>query len=132
MTRSAAAITGEYWKRFIPQIKIQEVTYANQVLSFVVSDFKIRDQVNADDPAAVPVIKLPVRLQVFNQEAKNIFDGVQMFELAEKEARGQKVKLQVTFPRVVPGVYSVIIWVGDLLTGKRDMAVKTLTIPGSE
>jgi hypothetical protein len=127
---------GGYYRRImkkiripIPRVKIDGVTFKNQVLSFVVSNFKIRNP--AADPVYTPaaVIKLPVRIQVFNRESESLFDGVQMFELPEKDAIKRKVKLQVTFPRVPPGVYDVFIWVGDLLTGKRDLAIKEITIP---
>jgi hypothetical protein len=130
---------GGYYRRImekiritIPQIQISQVTYENQVLSFVVSNFKIRTPSTGEAQAGSGVIKLPVRIQVFNRKSESLFDGVQMFELAEKDAQTQKVKLQVTFPRVLPGVYDVIIWVGDLLTGKRAMAVKEIRIQAPE
>jgi hypothetical protein len=76
-------------------------------------------------------IKLPVRIQVFNQNSQSLFDGVQMFELTGADLQGKeaKVRLKVDFPRLPPGDYNVFIWVGDLLTGKRDLAIKSITIP---
>ncbi len=130
---------GGYYRRIIeklritiPQIKISQVTYENQVLSFIVSDFELRTPSADDARAAAAVIKLPVRIQVFNQNSQSLFDGVQMFELTAAALQGKeaKVRLQVDFPRLPPGDYNVFIWVGDLLTGKRDLAIKAVTIPG--
>lgn len=129
---------GGYYRRIlekirvsIPQIKINQVTYENQVLSFIVSNFKINTSSSEDAGAASEIIKLPVRIQVFNQNSQSLFDGVQMFELTGADLQGKeaKVRLQVDFPRLPPGDYSVFIWVGDLLTGKRDLAIKSITIP---
>jgi hypothetical protein len=132
---------GGYYRRImekiritIPQIRIGQVTYENQVLSFVVSNFKIRTPSIDDTRAASAVTKLPVRIQVFNQNSQSLFDGVQMFEFTGADLQGKKakVRLQVDFPRLPPGGYDVFIWVGDPLTGKRDLAIKAITIPGNK
>jgi hypothetical protein len=129
---------GGYYRRImekiritIPQIKINQVTYENQVLSFIVSNFKISTPSSDDTRAASDIIKLPVRIQVFDQNSQSLFDGVQMFELTGADLQGKeaKVRLKVDFPRLPPGDYNVFIWVGDLLTGKRDLAIKSITIP---
>ena len=129
---------GGYYRRIlekirisIPQIKIHQVAYENQVLSFIVSNFKISTSSSDDARTASEMIKLPVRIQVFNQNSQSLFDGVQMFELngADMQGKEAKVRLQVDFPRLAPGDYNVFIWVGDLLTGKRDLAIKSITIP---
>lgn len=129
---------GGYYRRIlekiritIPQIKINRVTYENQALSFIVSNFKLNTSSSDDARAASDIIKLPVRIQVFNQNSQSLFNGVQMFELTAADLQGKeaKVRLQVDFPRLPPGDYSVFIWVGDLLTGKRDLAIKSITIP---
>lgn len=120
----------------IPRIRIDYVVFENQMLSFVVSNFKIKDnpQNTAKNPstensgAETGMVKLPVRIQVFNSDSKSLFDGVQMFQLGESDARGGRVKLQVQFPRVPPGDYDLFIWVGDPLTGKRDLAIKPVKI----
>jgi hypothetical protein len=129
---------GGYYRRIIeklritiPQIKISQVTYENQVLSFIVSDFELSTPSTEDTQPVSAVIKLPVRIQVFNQKSHSLFDGVQMYELtaAALEEKKAKVRLQVDFPQLPPGDYNVFIWVGDLLTGKRDLAIKAITIP---
>jgi hypothetical protein len=129
---------GGYYRRIIekiritiPQIKINQVTYENQVLSFIVSNFKISTSSSDEARAGSERIKLPVRIQVFNQNSQSLFDGVQMFELTGADLQGKeaKVRLKVDFPRLPPGDYNVFIWVGDLLTGKRDLAIKSITIP---
>ena len=129
---------GGYYRRIIeklhitiPQIRIGQVIYENQVLSFIVSNFKISSPATDDARAASEMIKLPVRIQVFNQKSQSLFDGVKMFELTAAALQGKeaKVRLQVDFPRLPPGDYNVLIWVGDLLTGKRDLAIKAITIP---
>lgn len=128
---------GGYYQRImkkirvkIPQIKIDTVTFKDQVLSFVVSDFKIPeandDSMVSDSPKSTVFLKLPVRIQVFNRKSESLFDGVQMFELTETDAMKKRVKLQVAFPKIPPGVYDLFVWVGDLLTGKRAMAVKEI------
>jgi hypothetical protein len=133
---------GGYYRRImkkirvkIPQIKIDTVTFQDKVLSFVVSDFKIPrandGSMVPDSPVSTVFVKLPVRLQVFNRKSESLFDGVQMFELTETDAVKRKVKLQIAFPKIPPGIYDLFIWVGDLLTGKRALAVKEIHIqPG--
>lgn len=119
----------------IPRIRIDYVVYENQMLSFVVSNFKVKDppktaatgqSTGTEAPPAM--VKLPVRIQVFNAKSESLFDGVQMFQLGEADARGGRVKLQVRFPKVPPGEYDLFIWVGDPLTGKRDLAIKPIKI----
>lgn len=102
------------------QIRIDNVDFNNNLLSFVVSNFKINEP-GSDQPT---VVKIPVRLQVFNRESESIFNGVEMFTI--KDLKKSKVKLQIAFPKFSAGVYDVFIWVGDLLTGKNDLAVKVL------
>jgi hypothetical protein len=111
-----------------PQIRIERVGFKDNRLSFVVSNFKIK-QNDPSNPTAVT--KLPVRIQVFDQNSQSLFDGVKMFELTAADLQGKKakVRLQVDFPQLPPGVYDVFIWVGDPLTGKRDLAIKAITIP---
>lgn len=111
-----------------PKIRIERVGFKDNRLSFVVSNFKIK-QNDPSNPSAVT--KLPVRIQVFDQNSQSLFDGVKMFELtaADLEGKKAKVRLQVDFPTLPPGVYDVFIWVGDPSTGKRDMAIKAITIP---
>jgi hypothetical protein len=113
-----------------PQVRIERVGFKDNRLSFVVSNFKIK-QNDPSNPSAVT--KLPVRIQVFNQNSQSLFDGVKMFEFtgADLEGKKAKVRLQVDFPVLPAGVYDVLIWVGDPLTGKRDLAIKTITIPGN-
>ena len=114
----------------LPQIRVERVDFTASRLSFVVSNFKTtpNDSTGPANPAAI--IKLPVRLQVFDKNSQSLFDGVKMFEftaaqLAGKEAR---VKLEVDFPEFPAGEYDVFIWVGDPLTGKRNLAVKGITV----
>lgn len=103
----------------IPQIRIDHVVFDGRFLTFVVSDFKIAEQ--------EPVTKLPVRLQVFNRRSERLYDGVETFTI--KDLKTNKVKLQVVFPKVPAGLYDVLIWVGDPLTGKNDLLVKEINIP---
>jgi hypothetical protein len=128
---------GGYYQRIlkkirvkIPQIKIDTVTFKDQVLSFVVYDFKIPEAnagaMASDSPVSTVFVKLPVRIQVFNRKSESLFDGVQMFELTKTDAMKKRVKLQITFPKIPPGVYDLFVWVGDLLTGKRAMTVKEI------
>ncbi|MGD2090718.1 MAG: hypothetical protein PVH61_31390 [Candidatus Aminicenantes bacterium] len=114
-----------------PQIRIERVGFKDNRLSFVVSNFKIKEN-EPSNPAAVT--KLPVRIQVFNQNSQNLFDGVKMFEFTDADLQGKKakVRLQVDFPKLPPGSYDVFIWVGDPLTGKRDLAIKAITISGNK
>ncbi len=111
-----------------PQIRIERVGFKDNRLSFVVLNFKIK-QNEPSNPTEVT--KLPVRIQVFNQNSQSLFDGVKMFEFTGADLAGKKakVRLQVDFPKLPPGSYDVFIWVGDLLTGKRDLAIKAITIP---
>lgn len=114
-----------------PRIRIERVDFKDNRLSFVVSNFKVKQ----DDPSLPSaVIKLPVRIQVFDQNSQSLFDGVKMFELTGADLMGKKakVRLQVDFPQLPPGGYDVFIWVGDPLTGKRDLAIKAVTIPGNK
>lgn len=110
-----------------PQIRIERVGFKDDRLSFVVSNFKIK-QNEPSNPATIT--KLPVRIQVFNQKSQSLFDGVKMFEFTDADLAGKKakVRLQVDFPKLPPGSYDVFIWVGDPLTGKRDLAIKAITI----
>ena len=114
-----------------PNIRIERVGFKDNRLSFVVSNFKIK-QNDPSNPAAVT--KLPVRIQVFNQNSQSLFDGVKMFELTGEDLEGKKakVRLQVDFPTLPPGIYDVLIRVGDPVTGKRDLAFKAITIPGND
>ncbi len=113
----------------IPRIRISYVSYENQTLSFLVSNFKIRNTpVPGNTAPETPFMKLPVRIQVFNSESKSLFDGVEMFKLSESDASSGQVKLQIKFPKVPPGDYDLFIWVGDPLTGKRDLAIKAITV----
>lgn len=111
-----------------PQIRIERVAFKDNRLSFVVLNFKIK-QSDPSNPSTIT--KLPVRIQVFNHNSQNLFDGVKMFEFTAADLQGKKakVRLQVDFPTLPPGSYDVFIWVGDLLTGKRNLAIKTITIP---
>lgn len=115
----------------IPRVRIERIGFKNKRLSFVVSNFKINENNLANPP---PVTKLPVRIQVFDQQSQNLFDGVKMFEISNAEISENKhetkVRLQIDFPELPPGVYDVHIRVGDLITGKHDLAIKTVTIPG--
>jgi hypothetical protein len=112
-----------------PQVRIEWVGFRDNRLSFVVSNFKIK-QNEPSNPSMIT--KLPVRIQVFNQNSQSLFDGVKMFEFTSSDLEGKKskVRLQVDFPRLAPGDYNVFIWVGDPLTGKRDLAIKVISIPG--
>jgi hypothetical protein len=114
---------GSYFRRMmkkkqheIPQIRIEQVNFNGNFITFVVSGFKIDEQ--------EPTTELAVRLQVFNRRSENIYDGVDTFTI--KDLPINKVKLQVELPRVPAGRYDVFIWVADPLTGKNDMAVKEL------
>ncbi|MCP4149352.1 MAG: hypothetical protein GY757_16515 [bacterium] len=78
----------------------------------------------AVDSGSPDTLKLPVRLQVFNRSAESLFDGVKMFEVADT-SKGA-VSLHIDFPKVPDGIYDVFIWVGDPLTGKKDLAVKEI------
>jgi hypothetical protein len=126
---------GSYFKKVekkiqkeAPQIQIVRVTFRDKRLSFVVSNFKIK-QTEPYNPATIT--KLPVRIQVFNQNSQSLFDGVKMFEFTAADLKGKKakVRLQVDFPKIPPGSYDVFIWIGDPSTGKRDLAIKTIIIP---
>jgi hypothetical protein len=112
-----------------PRIRIGLVDFKNNRLSFVVSNFIIKQ---SEPSNSSKLIKLPVRIQVFNQQSQSLFDGVKMFELNKKKFQGKKAKarLQVDFPKLPPGVYNVFIRVGDPSTGERDLAFKAITIPG--
>jgi len=110
-----------------PQIHVGLVDFNDNRLSFVVSNFK-KNVNSPGNPDAVT--KLPVRIQVFNKKSQSLFDGVKMYEftadqLKDKEAR---VRLQVDFPDFPPGDYDVFIWVGDSQTGKRNLAIKGITV----
>ena len=101
-----------------PLIRINEVTYDRQLLTFIVSNFKI-------DSHHWETV-LPVRLQIFNRHSENLFDGVESFTI--KDLPVNKVKLQISFPEVPPDTYDVFIWVSDPLTGKSDITVKEIEI----
>jgi len=98
------------------QIRIDQVSFNGNFISFVVSNFKMDKQ--------KPITELLVRLQVFNRQSENIYDGVETFTI--KDLSINKVKLQVELSNVPAGLYDVFIWVGDPLTGKNDLAVKEL------
>lgn len=100
----------------IPQIRVDQVSFNGNLITFIVSNFKMDEQ--------EPLTKLLVRLQVFNRRSESIYDGVETFTI--KDLPINKVKLQVELPKVPAGLYDVFIWVGDPLTGKNDMAVKEL------
>jgi hypothetical protein len=102
----------------IPLIRIDEVSYDQRLLTFIVSDFKI------DDRKLETV--LPVRLQVFNRHSENLFDGVERFTI--KDLPLNKVKLQISFPEVPPGTYDVFIWISDPLTGRSDVTLKEIKV----
>jgi hypothetical protein len=103
----------------VPQIRIDHAAFDGRFLTFVVSDFKMAEQ--------GAITKLPVRLQVFNHRSERLYDGVETFTI--KDLKTNKVKLQVAFPKVPAGLYDVLIWVGDPLTGKNDLAIKEINIP---
>jgi hypothetical protein len=114
---------GSYFRKMIkkktleiPQIRIDQVSFNGNFITFIVSDFKMDEQ--------EPITELLVRLQVFTQQSENIYDGVETFTI--KDVSINKVRLQVELPNVPAGHYDVFIWVGDPLTGKHDMAVKEL------
>ncbi|UCH93771.1 MAG: hypothetical protein JSV88_26370 [Candidatus Aminicenantes bacterium] len=114
-----------------PHVRVERVSFKDNCLSFVVTNFKIKENDSPDQPA---ITKLPVRIQVFDQKSQSLFDGVKMFELTGKDLEGQKakVRLQIDFPGFPPGIYDVLIWVGDPLTGKRDLAIKAITFPDNQ
>ncbi len=99
-----------------PQIRIDQVSFNGNFVTFIVSHFKMEKQ--------EPITKLLVRLQVFNRQSESIYDGVETFSI--KDLPVNKVKLQVELPKVPAGLYDVFIWVGDPQTGKNDVAVKAL------
>jgi hypothetical protein len=114
---------GSYFRKMIkkkqheiPQIRIEQVSFYGNFITFVVSHFKMDEQ--------EPITELLVRLQVFNRQSESIYDGVDTFTI--KDLPINKVKLQVELPKVPAGRYDVFIWVADPLTGKNDMAVKEL------
>jgi hypothetical protein len=116
----------------IPQIRIDRVEFNGNLLSLVVSGFKLPEppQTRPGKPDASTVsnganeTKLPVRLQVFNacnDQQESLFDGVEMFTI--DHLKQNKVKLEINFPKVPAGIYDVFVWVGDPLTGRNDLAV---------
>jgi hypothetical protein len=106
-----------------PVIRIEDVTFENQVLSFVVSNF-VAPGSSAESAVSPPVVKFPVRIQVYNKKSETLFDGVQMFEL--KDTSAGKARLQIGFPSLPPDTYDVFIWVADRLSGQRAVAVKEI------
>jgi hypothetical protein len=127
---------GGYFRRImkrhriiVPQIRVDQVTFKQNTLSFIISNFKIKSQEQGTDNAhPEAVTKIPVRIQVFNKKSESLFDGVQMFEFKSSSLKKSKARLQVAFPRVPSGSYDVFIWAGDPLTGKRGLAVKEINI----
>jgi hypothetical protein len=114
-----------------PRIRIERVDYADKVLSFVVSNFKIHEPPTAGEQVVKEQpIKLQVRLQIFSGEAKSLFDGVKMFYVTREQLSGNqaRVRLQISFPKIPAGSYDVYIWVGDSGTGKRDLAIKEVQV----
>lgn len=113
----------------LPEIHIEKVKYQDRVLSFVVAHFSAPA---AEDKTTGIVVKLPVRIQVFNRDSESLFDGVQMFELTQADIARVNgvpmVNLQVGFPLLPLGVYDVFIWIGDLKTGERDLAIHEVSI----
>jgi len=114
---------GSYFRKMMkkkqletPQIRIDQVSFNGNFITFVVSHFKMEKQ--------EPITELLVRLQVFNRQSESIYDGVDTFTI--KDLPINKVRLQVEMPNVPAGLYDVFIWVGDPQTGKYDLAVKEL------
>jgi hypothetical protein len=136
------------------------VNYDNKSLSFIVSNFKIPPPKDGKQPSVKIPVRLQVfnkkrvapaaddgagnsvsdrveknnssfskRSEGINKKAESLFDGVEMFVIDNPD-RG-KAKLSILFPKVSPGTYNLIIWVGDPLSGKNDLAVKELHITGA-
>jgi hypothetical protein len=110
----------------IPRIRIDHVDFNGNLLSLEVSGFKLPEPRQSESglPASSTETKLPVRLQVYSTgegEQESLYDGVEMFSI--DDLKQNKVKLEISFPKIPGGVYDVFIWVGDSLTGKNDLAV---------
>lgn len=116
-----------------PDIRIERVDYKGRQLAFVVADFSTAPP---KKKTPYPVIKLPVRIQIFNRKAESLFNGVQMFEVSPKQIvriKGvPKVNLSIVFPQLPLGSYDVFIWVGDPNTGERDLAIEEINVTSQQ
>ncbi len=127
----------------IPHIRIEQVDFSGNLLSIIVSGFQLKLEKPAVNPRITAetaktdkkeepeagILKLPMRLQVFNRDSRSLYDGVQMFPIDRQALKKARVRLQVAFPVLTAGVYDLYIWIGDPLTGKWDLAVKEVIIP---
>ncbi len=103
-------------RAFRPPLTVYGLTAAGKELAFIVENFKL----------AVQGTKLPVRLQVFDKDARSLYNGASMFDL--KDLKTARVRLAIQFPKLPKGTYSFFVWVGDPETGKRELAVKEIEI----
>ncbi len=125
----------------IPHIRIEKVEIDDLFLSVIVADFSLKHKKpkvdkagqtgteEANDPGK---LKLPLRLQVFDRDSKSLFDGVEMFDPRRGDLEKARVRLKIRLPVLPDGIYDFFIWVGDPLTGKRDLAIKEVAVPGSD
>ncbi|MEN8155147.1 MAG: hypothetical protein ABFR75_14105 [Acidobacteriota bacterium] len=102
-----------YFKKkeaLLPAVKITDAGFKNGSLVVTISDYFLRLE------NGKKLAKLKIRIQISDRDQKSVFDQGKII-VAEKK----KFTINLNLKNIIPGKYSIVVDVLDLLTNKSDM-----------
>lgn len=104
-------------KKANPEIRIRNLSFIKGSLNIPIAHYKMV-QKGKDKKATVKI-----RLQVLDKDSKSILDRGTTAELVTDQ-----FEFNIKMNKLKPGKYDVLIMVRDQLTGKEDLAIKSVAI----